>query len=96
MRMMEEYDWWNYSAPLCPPTSVKSRVQETGRSIDWQNTFWDGKIASAIFYRTRLATPDEDEEGFVTHVLPGSYRVSKTDWLEKISELEKPKTEGGY
>lgn len=93
---MEPYDWWNYSAPVCPPIGVKERVRETGCSFDWQNIFWDGKVAAAIFYRTRPATPEESEDGFITHVLPGSYVVSKIHWLEKISSLDKPKTKDGY
>ncbi|OGZ13406.1 MAG: hypothetical protein A2942_00980 [Candidatus Lloydbacteria bacterium RIFCSPLOWO2_01_FULL_50_20] len=91
---LEPYDWWNYSAPVCPPEWVEKRVCETGRSVDWQNVFWSGIVASAIFYRTRPAKPEENEEGFITHVLPGSYEVSKTDWLEKISDLEKPPGDG--
>ena len=93
---MEPYDWWNYVAPVYVSKDIREEIQKTGRSFDWQNIFWDGKIAYAIFYRTRQATIEEDEEGFVTHVLPGSYTVSKINWLEKISNLDKPKTEGGY
>lgn len=93
---LEPYDWWNYAAPVCPPTLIQKEVRETGRSVDWQNIFWDGKVAAAIFYRTRPATIAEDDDLFITHVLPGSYTVSKIHWLKKISNLKKPKTENGY
>ncbi len=92
-RLMEPYDWWNYSAPVCPPEWVRGRTLEVGYSIDWQNVFWDGKVAACIFYRTRPATSEEkeDDDDVITHVLPGSYEVSKTEWLRKISDLNKPR-----
>lgn len=92
--LMEPYKWWNYAAPVIPPTDVKNRVRETGRSVDWQNLFWTGKFASAIFYRTRLADPNETDDEFVTHVLPGSYEVSVSQWMRKIADEEEPKNDG--
>ncbi len=82
-RTLEPYDWWNYVAPVCPPTSVIKAVRETGRSTDWQNVFWDGVAAAAIFYRTRPVPTEENEDGYITHVLPGSYVVSKIHWLKR-------------
>ena len=93
---LEPYDWWNYATPVVPPQWVQEKVLQIGHSFDWQNIFWDGKVASAIFYRTRPATLEESGDKFITHVLPGSYTVSKIHWLEKISNLDKPKTYGGY
>ncbi len=88
--LMEPYEWWNYAAPVYPPMSIQEKVRRTGRSVDWQNIFWDGLSAAAIFYRTRPATSGENGDGFITHVLPGSYVVSKIYWLEKISNLDAP------
>ena len=93
--LLEPFDWWNYAAPVCPPTWAIEAVKKTRRSVDWQNIFWDGKIAYSIFYRTRPAT-DEESDGdlFITHVLPGSYEVSKTTWLHRISNLPSPPGDG--
>jgi hypothetical protein len=89
-KWLEPYDWWNYSAPVYPPKWVREKVQETGHSIDWENVFSDSGVASRIFYRTRPATRGEDGEETITHVLPGSYEVSKTEWLKKISDSDGP------
>jgi len=86
--LLEPYDWWNYAAPVCPPVWVREKVKETRRSVDWHNIFYDGMIVTAIFYKT---CPGNGEP--VTHVLPGSYEVSKTKWLEKIADNTKSPNE---
>ena len=82
-RLMPLYSWWKFWAPVVPPQKVTSKVLETGRYVHWENIFWDGNMASAMFYRTRSATREEDEYGFVTHLLPGSGRPTK-GWLQRI------------
>ena len=96
---MKPYDWWNYSAPVYPPTHVLEEMRRTGMPVDWENRFWGGekkfllfKKEYAIFYRTRPARADEDKEDdedyFITHVLPGSYHPAK-GWLRRISNKDR-------
>lgn len=78
--------WWKFKAPVVPPLGAIIKVQETGRYVHWENVFWDGKTATAMFYRTRPATIEEQEEyedRFITHLLPGSPEPTK-NWLHRI------------
>jgi hypothetical protein len=93
--LMRLYSWWKFWAPVVPPLKVISKVLETGQYVHWENIFWDGNRATAMFYRTKPATKEENEDGFVTHLLPGSYKPTK-GWLRKIPypqrSKEKPKS----
>lgn len=86
--LMRPYSWWKFSAPVCPPRSVIAKIKgkESVGSVHWENLFWSGRVASAMFYRTRLATPEEQrvfDDDVITHLLPGSCRPSR-GWLQRI------------
>lgn len=82
---MRLYSWWKLSAPVVPPSRVVSEVFEMDRPVHWENIFWDGNRAYAMFYCTRSTIAKEwDEDGFVTHLLPGSSYQPATGWLRRI------------
>ncbi len=86
IELMRPYSWWKFYAPVCPPQSVIAKIKDTGRYACWENLFWDGELASAMFYRTRLATEKEQkyhDDEVITHLLPGSYKPAR-GWLRRI------------
>lgn len=86
IEILRSYSWWKLYAPVCPPQSVIAKIKDTGRYSCWENLFWDGEIASTMFYRTRLATEKEQkyyDDEVITHLLPGSYKPAR-DWLQRI------------
>lgn len=96
-RSIPTYSWWKIVAPVVPPLWVIKKVIETGRYVHWQNYFFDGNIASALFYYTRPTTNKEKEfydDEVITHLLPGSPKPCD-GWLQRIPysirTKEKPK-----
>lgn len=96
-KSIPSYSWWKFLAPVAPPLWVINKIKETGRYVHWQNYFFDGSVASTMFYYTRLSTEKEKEfynDEIITHLLPGSPRPCD-GWLQKIPYQirieEKPK-----
>jgi hypothetical protein len=88
-RLLKNYHWERYWAPVVPPTWVVEKAQRTQQPVDWNNTQTyqeepsDPILTFPMLYRTKAT--NRLSVGYITHLLPGSCRPVK-GWLQKVPE----------